>query len=220
MSEHRTVSPPGSRKPPRRRVERREQTVLDEDTRRGDAVQERRLARVRVADERDGRHGVPPARLALRRARLAEALQVLLELRDALLDAAAVDLELRLPGPTPGPDATGLLAQLAPPPPEPGKEVPVLRELDLHHPLLARRVLGEDVEDQGDAVDDVAFEQLLEVALLGGRQLVVEDDDVDVERLGELVELLGLPRPHVRRRVGPVAPLQDASPSDRPRRCR
>jgi len=44
-------------------------------------------------------------------------------------------------------------------------------------------VLGEDVEDEGDAIDDVDREQLLEVALLRGRELVVEDHDVDVERL-------------------------------------
>ena len=41
-----------------------------------------------------------------------------------------------------------------------------LRELDLDTPFLARRVLGEDVEDQRDAVDDVDLEQLFEVALL------------------------------------------------------
>ena len=73
-----------------------------------------------------------------------------------------------------------------------GQAVAELRELDLHHALLARGVLGEDVEDQRDAVDDVAFEQLLQVALLGRGELVVEDHDVDVERLGELAQLLGL----------------------------
>ena len=77
-----------------------------------------------------------------------------------------------------------------------------LRELDLHHALLARRVLGEDVEDQRDAVDDVAVEQLLEVALLRGRQLVVEHHDVDVERLAELAQLLGLALADVGRGVG------------------
>ena len=67
-----------------------------------------------------------------------------------------------------------------------------LRELDLHRAFLARRVLGEDVEDQRDAVDDVDREQLLEVALLRGRELVVEDHDVDVERVAELA---AAPRP-------------------------
>ena len=71
------------------------------------------------------------------------------------LDAPAVDLELGLTG-TAGPDAAALLGQLDAPAPQAGQPVAQLRELDLHHALLARRVLGEDVEDQRDAVDDVA----------------------------------------------------------------
>ena len=69
-------------------------------------------------------------------------------------------------------------------------------------------MLGEDVEDQRDPVDDVAREERLEVALLRGRQLVVEHDDVDVERLAELAQLLGLALPDVGGGVGRRAPLQ------------
>ena len=95
-----------------------------------------------------------------------------------------------------------------------------LRELDLDRALLARRVLGEDVEDQRDAVDDVDREQLLEVALLRGRELVVEDDDVDVERVADLAQLLGLALADVRRGVGRRAGVaaRDA-PARRPQ-CR
>ena len=81
-------------------------------------------------------------------------------------------------------------------------------------------VLGEDVEDQRDAVDDVDLEQLLQVALLGGRQLVVEDDDVDVERLGQLAQLLGLALADVGGGVGRVPPLQHRARPGRRRRCR
>ena len=58
------------------------------------------------------------------------------------------------PGP-PGADAGALLAELRAAAAQAGQAVAELRELDLHHALLARRVLGEDVEDQRDAVDDV-----------------------------------------------------------------
>ena len=51
-------------------------------------------------------------------------------------------------------------------------------------------------------------EELLEVALLRGRELVVEHDDVDVERVGELAQLLRLARSDVGRGVGSVAALQ------------
>ena len=70
------------------------------------------------------------------------------------------------------------------------------------------RVLGEDVEDQRDAVDDVAREQLLEVALLRGRELVVEHHEVDVERLRELAQLLRLAGTDVGGGVGSIAPLE------------
>ena len=69
-------------------------------------------------------------------------------------------------------------------------------------------MLGEDVEDERDTVDDVAREQALEVALLRGREFVVEHDDVDVERLAELAQLLGLALPDVGRGVGRRTPLQ------------
>ena len=55
-------------------------------------------------------------------------------------------------------------------------------------------MLGEDVEDQRLSVDDVAFEQLLQVSLLGRGELVVEDDEVDVQRLGQGGQLLRLSR--------------------------
>ena len=59
-----------------------------------------------------------------------------------------------------------------------------------------------------DAIDDVDREQLLEVALLRGRELVVEDDDVDVERLRDRLELLGLALADVGRGVGGAPALQ------------
>src|SRR6516165_9018315 len=166
----------------------------------GERVQERRLAGVRVADQADRRDGASVTRLALRRPRLGDALQVLLELRDSPLDPPTVDLQLGLTWSS-GADATALLAQRDAPPTQAGEAVAELRELDLQHPGLARGVLGEDVHDQRDSVDDVASESLLEVALLRGAELVVEDDDVDVERLGGRAELLGLARSDVGRGV-------------------
>src|SRR5262249_29776455 len=154
-----------------------------------------------------GRELTPPASLALRGPGLGETLELGLELVHAPLDATPVHLELGLAR-APGADAAGLLAQLDAAPPQPRQPVSQLRQLDLHHALLAVGVLGEDVEDQGDAVDDVAPELLLEVALLRRRQLVVEHDDVDVGRVGEGAQLVGLPGPDGRGGVGCGAPLQ------------
>src|SRR5262249_39260111 len=134
--------------------------------------------------------------------------EVALELGDAREDAPTVDLELCLTG-TAGADARTLLAELVPATAKARQAVPQLGELDLHHALLAARVLGEDVEDQGDPVHDVDVEQALEVALLRRGELVVEDHQVDVERVGELLQLARLPRADVGGGIGEVAPLQD-----------
>ena len=61
--------------------------------------------------------------------------------------------------------------------------VAVLGELHLEATLVCVGVLSEDVEDQSNPIDDVTLERLLEVALLSGREFVVEHDDVDVEHV-------------------------------------
>ena len=68
-----------------------------------------------------------------------------------------------------------------PRPAQPGQPVAQERQLHLGLALGAAGVLGEDVEDHRGAVDGGAPEELLQVAVLGRRQLVVEDDGVGVE---------------------------------------
>ena len=54
----------------------------------------------------------------------------------------------------------------------------MLRQLDLEATLAGAGVLGEDVEDQRSAVEDLDVELAFEAALLPGRELVVEDHGV------------------------------------------
>ena len=112
----------------------------------------------------------------------------------------AVDFELRFTG-TARIDAETLLAQLQTLAPQMRQPVAKLREFNLHRAFLARRVLGEDVENERDPIDDVDTEHLLEVAQLRGREFVVEDHDVDVERFAELPQLLRFPLADVRRGI-------------------
>jgi hypothetical protein len=127
--------------------------------------------------------------------------------RHASLDPSPVDLELGLTGATRA-DAAGLLAELDTSTTQSREAVTQLRELDLDHALLAVRVLGEDVEDQCDAVDDVARELLLEIALLRRGELVVEHHHVDVEAVGEAPQLVRFARADIGRGVGSVTPLE------------
>ena len=96
-------------------------------------------------------------------------------------------------------------------------------------PFARARAPGEDVEDQLGPVDDLALQFLFELAQLRRRQLVVEDDDVDVRfgagsrerrhlaaadegrRIG-LGPLLQHPQDHVRRRrIGQAGQLVERS---------
>src|SRR5262249_47562378 len=82
-------------------------------------------------------------------------------------------------------------------------------QLDLHLALDAARPLREDVEDQRTAVDDLRADRLLEVALLCGRQRVVEDDDVRRRLRDELGDLFDLAAADEGRRMGAAARLHE-----------
>ena len=207
MSESEDGLAAGKVQAPHGGIERGEQLVLHQHARVREPVEQRRLARVRVADERDVRDVAALARLALRGAGGREADEVALELLHAAQQAPAVDLELRFTR-TAGADARTLLAELETAAAQAREPVAELRELDLHRTFLTRRVLGEDVEDQRDPIDDVDREHLLEIALLRGRELVVEDHDVDVEALRDGLQLFGLALADVGRGVGSAAALQ------------
>ena len=163
-------------------------------------VEERRLSGVRVADEGDGEDGV--ARLALRLARPLDFLQLFLQPGDAVADDAAIELELRLADAS-GSDAAGLPLEVRPRARQARQHVLELRQLHLRARFAAARAAGEDVENQSAPVDDLDLGDLLEVARLRGREVVVEDDELRAAGLNERFDLLGLAAADVRGRIGP-----------------
>ena len=191
----------------RRRVERLEEPVLDADVRAGQRVQERRLADVRVAGERDGGRAAARALLAPRRAVLADLLEAPPQQRDLVARETAVGLELRLAGAAradAGAERTGAAAEaleVLPHAPHPRQVVLELRELDLELALGAPRVLGEDVEDQLRPVDDAGREGVLERSLLRRLQLAVHEQHLRLRLLVGVLQLLELPLADVRARI-------------------
>ena len=97
--------------PADRRIERREELILDQRAGVCESIQQGRLARVRVADERELRDLATVTRFALRLARRRELSEIAFQLLNAAQQSPPVDFELRLSG-TARADTGALLAQL------------------------------------------------------------------------------------------------------------
>ena len=201
----------------RGRVERLEEAILDGDVRVGQRVEQRRLARVRVAGERDRRDRRALALLAPRAALARDLGEAALEDRDPAPREPAVGLELRLARaarPHAGAERAAAAAEpfeVLPGPAHARQVVLELCELDLELSLGADGVLGEDVEDQLRPVDDPRLERVLEVALLRRLELVVDDQRVGSELLERLLDLFDLALAHVRPHGRACAVLDDRS---------
>ena len=98
---------------------------------------------------------------------------------DARPEAPAVGFELRFAGPSRA-DAAAEPRQRGAGADEPRQQVFQLGELDLQLAFARPRAPREDVEDELRPIDDLAADRLFDVAQLRRRQLIVEDDDVDV----------------------------------------
>ena len=141
----------------RRRVERVEEAVADADLGAGERVEQRRLAGVRVAGERDVGQVRALALGAHHRARGLHVLEPAAQGRDAVAREPAVGLDLRLAR-APGADAADAAAgaetlEVRPQAAHAGHVVLELRELDLELAVGRVGVAGEDVEDHRGAVD-------------------------------------------------------------------
>ena len=136
----------------RRRVERVEEAVADADLGAGQRVEQRRLAGVRIARERDLRQVGAVALGPHHLAGAADVREPALERRDPVAGEAPVGLDLRLARAA-GADAAAEPLQVRPQAPHAREVVLELRELDLELALRRVRVRGEDVEDDRRAVD-------------------------------------------------------------------
>ena len=140
--------------PPRERIERGKQLVLGQRASLSQPIEQRALARVGVADQRDDRHAGPLARRALAGAVDADAFDLFLERADAGADQASVDLDLGLARSTAHADTADLTFEVGPGARQTRQQVFQPRQVDLHAAFVGARALGEDVQDQQRAIDD------------------------------------------------------------------
>jgi hypothetical protein len=202
--------------PAHERVEGHEELVGHPRPAPREGVEQRRLARVGVPHEGHHRHPPAPSRLAPRRALPANVLDLPSDRLDSLPYPPPVGLELGLPG-SPGADAAPEAREEHAPTGQPGQDVVELRELDLQASLPGAGPPGEDVQDELGAVDRLASHLRLEVALLGRREVVVEDHHVDALLLAAPREVPHLAAPDEGGGVPPGAFLEEPAHDPRPR---
>src|SRR5687767_2239294 len=89
-----------------------------------------------------------------------------------------------------------------------------LREFDLQLALLRARALREDVENQRSAIEDLALENLFQVARLRPAQFVIENDGIDAILLAFGSEFRGLARANERARERPFQLLRRGAGDD------
>ena len=88
--------------------------------------------------------------------------------------------------------ATGHGVEVGPHAGQAGIGVFQLGQIDLELGLVGLGPGGEDVQDQLAAVQNLDLDDLFQLADLGGREVVVEDDDIAFKLLDTLGQLLGL----------------------------
>ena len=137
--------------------------------------------------------------LALNRADFANPFQLPLQARNPFLDAAPIHFQLRFPWAA-GPDSAGLARKVGPHSGEARQQILQLRELNLEPPFPAPRPLCENVEDKLGAVEDLAREQIFQIASLRRRQFIVKNNRRDVLVLERFLDQLRLAFPNVIRR--------------------
>ena len=133
--------------PAHRRIERGEQLVARRHIGAGQRIEQRGLAGIGVADQRDHRERHAPPREAVQAAGAAHLLEFLLQPHDALADQAAVGLDLRLAGAAQEAEAAALALEMGPGPHQARALIVEMREFDLQRafpawPRARRRCRG------------------------------------------------------------------------------
>jgi hypothetical protein len=113
---------------------------------------------------------------------------------DPFLGLAAIGFELGFAFATNGAESTALPRKVGPEPRQSWEQILELGEFDLELALPGPGALGEDLKDERRTIQYLAAKNLLQVARLGTREFIVEDDGIHAEFLasgGKLGRLAG-----------------------------
>src|SRR5690606_32019156 len=154
--------------------------------------EQRRLASVGVTDDGHQRigHAPPPGAMQLTGAH--HDIQLLPDGVDALLDEAPVRLDLSLTRTAEEAVATALALQVGPAPDQPALLISEVSQLDLEPTFPRPGPAPEDLQDKAGAIEHLRVPGSLQVALLDGRDGVIDYDEVRFMPGDKLFQLLDL----------------------------
>ena len=162
---------------PHRRIERREQLVLDKHASVRQRIEQGRLARIRVPDEGDGRDPGSQPVLPIHRAAAIDVLESLIKLANPFPDQATVGFELGFTRAA-EPNTALLSLEVSPASDQACREVPQLGELNLQLALETAGPLRKNIQDQPGSVEHTTVERLLQVSFLAGTQWCTRNDEL------------------------------------------
>ena len=122
------------------------------------------------------------------------------DLGHTIADQPAVGLNLRFARTAQKPETAALAFQVGPTAHQSPGLIIEMGEFDLHPPLGGRGTLAKDFEDQPGAVDHLALELFLKVALLHRGQRAVDDDQFGLMQFARGGDILDLAFAKQRRR--------------------
>src|SRR6185369_478398 len=125
-----------------------------------------RLAGIGIADQRDDRPRCAAPALAMEAAGAAYLFQLAAQAGHAIADHPPVGLDLRLARPAEEPEAAALTFEVGPRANEAPRLVIKVGQFNLEPAFRRRRPFAKDLQDQAGAVDHLALELFLKVALL------------------------------------------------------
>src|SRR6516164_2020111 len=154
-------------------------------------IKERGFPGVGVADQRNHAPVALAAVLAMQGPLRPHSLDGLPHLPDSRAQTAAIELELLLARST-RPDSTSEPRKQRASPSQARQEVIELGQLNLKLALAGARPPREDVENKLGPVDDLEPECQLEVAELGGGEVVLEDDTIRTRAVRQSLDVSNL----------------------------
>ena len=158
----------------------------------GQRVEESRFAGVGVTHQGHDwiRHTLP--RLPMKPARPLDLFELFADFREPFADQTTVGFDLRFTGAAEEAEAAALTFQVSPAFDQAAALIRKMREFDLQAAFPGLRAFAEDLENEGGAIENFGLPRLLQIALLDGAQMRIDDDHFGFEAAcirGDLFDL-------------------------------